>query len=80
MRSFEVPKYFRSNIISSIKEYRKKADPLKKDFSPSKLEFGPVTFLLARHFGFCYGVENAIEIAYRTLEQNPESVSTCSVK
>ncbi|HDZ58871.1 MAG TPA: 4-hydroxy-3-methylbut-2-enyl diphosphate reductase, partial [Ignavibacteriales bacterium] len=26
---------------------------------------------LARHFGFCYGVENAIEIAYKTIEENP---------
>jgi 4-hydroxy-3-methylbut-2-enyl diphosphate reductase len=25
---------------------------------------------LARHFGFCYGVENAIEISYRALEEN----------
>ncbi|MBL0200877.1 MAG: hypothetical protein IPP81_12265 [Chitinophagaceae bacterium] len=23
---------------------------------------------LARHFGFCYGVENAVEIAFRTIE------------
>ena len=28
-------------------------------------------FFLARHFGFCYGVENAIEISYRALEENP---------
>ena len=28
-------------------------------------------FVLARHFGFCYGVENAIEISYRALEENP---------
>lgn len=28
--------------------------------------------ILARHFGFCYGVENAIEISYRALEENPE--------
>ena len=28
-------------------------------------------FYLARHFGFCYGVENAIEISYRALEENP---------
>ena len=28
-------------------------------------------FILARHFGFCYGVENAIEISYRALEENP---------
>jgi 4-hydroxy-3-methylbut-2-enyl diphosphate reductase len=26
---------------------------------------------LARFFGFCYGVENAIEIAYRAIEENP---------
>ncbi|MFN8264628.1 MAG: 4-hydroxy-3-methylbut-2-enyl diphosphate reductase [Chitinophagaceae bacterium] len=32
---------------------------------------GPVQFYLARHFGFCYGVENAIEIAFRTIEENP---------
>jgi len=35
------------------------------------LDFGPVQFILARHFGFCYGVENAIEISYRALEENP---------
>jgi len=35
------------------------------------LDFGPVKFFLARHFGFCYGVENAIEISYRALEENP---------
>ncbi|MEJ7671209.1 MAG: hypothetical protein WKF59_00410 [Chitinophagaceae bacterium] len=26
---------------------------------------------LARHFGFCYGVENAIEISFRTVDENP---------
>lgn len=35
------------------------------------LDFGPVQIALARHFGFCYGVENAIEISYRALEENP---------
>lgn len=34
------------------------------------LDFGPVVFYLARHFGFCYGVENAIEISYKALEEN----------
>ena len=43
----------------------------KQDFSPALLDFGPVQFFLARHFGFCYGVENAIEISYRALEENP---------
>lgn len=45
---------------------------MKKDFAPSLLDFGPVQFYLARHFGFCYGVENAIEIAFKTVEENPE--------
>jgi 4-hydroxy-3-methylbut-2-en-1-yl diphosphate reductase len=43
----------------------------KQDFAPTVLDFGPVQFFIARHFGFCYGVENAIEISYRALEENP---------
>jgi 4-hydroxy-3-methylbut-2-enyl diphosphate reductase len=45
-------------------------DLRKQDFSPTLLDFGPVQFYLARHFGFCYGVENAIEISYKALEEN----------
>jgi len=43
---------------------------MKKDFSPTFLDFGPVQIYLARHFGFCYGVENAIEISFKTVEEN----------
>lgn len=71
MKSFEVPEFYRSPIIAKVKEARKITDPRKKDFSPSVLDFGPVQFLVPRHFGFCYGVENAIEISYRALEENP---------
>lgn len=46
-------------------------DKLKKDFTPTLLDFGPIHIYLARHFGFCYGVENAIEIAFRTVTENP---------
>lgn len=45
---------------------------MKKDFSPTLLDFGPLRIYLARHFGFCYGVENAIDIAFRTIEENPD--------
>jgi 4-hydroxy-3-methylbut-2-enyl diphosphate reductase len=72
MKKFEIPDYYRSPIISKLKELRKNEDPRKKDFSPTALDFGPVKFLIARHFGFCYGVENAIEIAYKTIEENPD--------
>lgn len=44
---------------------------MKKDFSPTRLDFGGLEIQLARHFGFCYGVENAIEIAFQTLEEHP---------
>lgn len=71
MKQFDIPQYYRSPIISKIKNLRKESDPRKKDFTPTELDFGPVKFYIARHFGFCYGVENAIEIAYRTLENNP---------
>lgn len=45
---------------------------MKKDFTPTLLDFGPLQIMLARHFGFCYGVENAIEIAFKVLEENPD--------
>lgn len=50
---------------------RKGKDLRKQDFTPTVLDFGPVQFYIARHFGFCYGVENAIEISYRALSENP---------
>ena len=71
-REFNVPLFYRSPIISVVKQARRVTDPRKRDLTPSVLDFGPVRFKIARHFGFCYGVENAIEIAYRTLEENPD--------
>lgn len=70
MRKFDIPIYYRSPVISIIKNSRKITDPRKKDYSPTVLDFGTVKFFIARHFGFCYGVENAIEIAYKTLEES----------
>ncbi|WP_128545560.1 4-hydroxy-3-methylbut-2-enyl diphosphate reductase [Larkinella soli] len=71
MKSFNIPEYYRSRIISPLKEFRRKRDKLKRDFTPTVLDFGPVRFFIARHFGFCYGVENAIEIAYKAIAENP---------
>lgn len=70
MKQFEVPIGYRSSLISAIKRQRKEADKLKKDFTPTLLDLGNLKIYLARHFGFCYGVENAIEIAYKTIEEN----------
>lgn len=71
MKQFNVPIIYRSPLITAIKQKRKQQDRMKKDLSPSLLDFGPLQLYLARHFGFCYGVENAIEIAFRTIDENP---------
>ena len=71
MKSFEIPDFYRSGFISLIKELRKQEDPKKNNTEPSVLDFGPIRFIIARHFGFCFGVENAIEISYKAIEENP---------
>ena len=71
MKKFEIPNFYKSSVIAEIKKIRKEKDPKKKDFSPSIIDFGPVQFHLARHFGFCYGVENAIEISYKAIKEHP---------
>lgn len=72
MKQFDIPNTYRSSFISTIKNSRKEIDPRKKDFTPTLLDFGSIQFLIARHFGFCFGVENAIEIAYKAVEENPD--------
>ena len=69
-RQFDIPDFYRSSIITRVKRSRQEADPRKRDLSPAVLDFGPVVVQLARHFGFCFGVENAIEIAYQTLAEH----------
>lgn len=71
MKSFNVPVHYRSPLVTAIKQKRKADDKMKKDFSPTILELGSLQVILARHFGFCYGVENAIEIAFRAVAENP---------
>ena len=71
MKQFNVPIIYRSPLIAAIKNKRRLQDKMKKDFSPTLLDFGPLQIYLARHFGFCYGVENAIEIAFKTIDDNP---------
>lgn len=70
-RKFDIPDYYRSSLVSSLKAARRSSDQRKRDFSPTVLPVGRAQFILARHFGFCFGVENAIERAYRALDENP---------
>ena len=71
-RTFNLPHFYQSPVISVVKRARRRGDARKRDLSPSVLDFGPVRFKIARHFGFCYGVENAVEIAYQALAENPD--------
>ena len=71
-RTFDIPDIYQSPIIRKVKDANKVMDPTKKDLEPSVLDFGPVRFHVPRHFGFCYGVENAIDIAYKTVRENPD--------
>ena len=58
---------YRNSILSHLKNSQPPADRM----APFFLDFGPVSFGVARHFGFCKGVENAIEVAYETLSRYP---------
>ncbi len=71
MKTFKIPEFYRSPLITKIKSYKKTNDPRKRDMSPTYVDFGPVAFYIARHFGFCYGVENAIEISFKAVNENP---------
>lgn len=72
MKSFDIPTFYRSGLISKVKDKRKLEDPRKTDFTPTTLDFNGLEIILARHFGFCFGVENAIERAYKALADHPK--------
>ena len=70
-KHFNIPRSYRSDLIGEIKRRRAEHDARKEDLQSTVVDVGPVVFHIARFFGFCYGVENAIEIAYRAIEENP---------
>ena len=70
-RQFDVPSFYRSEIIGNLKRFRTLRDLRKKDLSPTLLKCGSIELSISRHFGFCYGVENAIEIAYHAIAEHP---------
>lgn len=69
-KTYDLGKYsalYRNNIFSTLKN----SLPPQERMMPFILNFGSVKFKVARHFGFCKGVENAIEVAYETLAKYP---------
>ncbi len=60
---------YQSKLCEAIKTLRR----LKENRSgePASLDFGPVSYVLPSHFGFCLGVQNAIERAYEVIAAYP---------
>jgi len=61
---------YQSDLCEVIKSARRIRE--NKSGEPAELDFGPVTYILPSHFGFCLGVQNAIERAYEVLSENPD--------
>jgi len=61
---------YQSALCSAIKEARRTKE--KTSGEPAELDFGAVRYLIPSHFGFCLGVQNAIERAYETVAANPD--------
>ncbi|MEN8662310.1 MAG: 4-hydroxy-3-methylbut-2-enyl diphosphate reductase [Lentimonas sp.] len=60
---------YQSALCAVIKAARRTKE--KSSGEPAVLNFGPVSYVIPSHFGFCLGVQNAIERAYETVALNP---------
>lgn len=60
---------YQSQLCAAIKAARRLKENRSGD--PETLSFGAVEYVLPSHFGFCLGVQNAIERAYEVIAANP---------
>lgn len=68
-----VPNHYAGDIIQRIKDFRANERRTRRDLRPTLLPIGGLEVLVPRHFGFCFGVERAIHMAFSALENNPGS-------
>lgn len=61
---------YQSRLCAAIKAVRRTKE--KSSGEPAVLDFGPISYVIPSHFGFCLGVQNAIERAYETVAANPD--------
>ena len=61
---------YQSQLCAAIKASRRTKE--KSSGEPAELDFGAVRYIIPSHFGFCLGVQNAIERAYETVAANPD--------
>lgn len=60
---------YQSALCRAIKEARRTKE--RSSGEPVVIDFGAVEYVIPSHFGFCLGVQNAIERAYETVAKNP---------
>ena len=60
---------YHSALCEAIKRLKRTKE--RTSAAPAELDFGAVRYVLPSHFGFCLGVQNAIERAYETIADNP---------
>ena len=65
-----VPNHYAGTIIQRVKEMR--LEHGKRSLLPTVLRVGELEFLIPRYFGFCFGVERAIHMAFAALDKNPD--------
>jgi 4-hydroxy-3-methylbut-2-enyl diphosphate reductase len=61
---------YQSALCLAIKQARRTKE--KSSGEPAILDFGAVSYIIPSHFGFCLGVQNAIERAYETVALHPD--------
>lgn len=61
---------YQSQLCSAIKLIRRTKEKISGE--PIALNFGAIEYRLPSHFGFCLGVQNAIERAYESIANFPD--------
>ena len=65
-----VPNHYGGPLIQKIKDFR--LGNGKRSLDPTLLQIGRLEILVPRDFGFCFGVERAIHMAFSALDKHPE--------
>ncbi len=65
-----VPNHYAGPVIQRIKDFRESEG--KRSLAPTRLTVGQLEVIVPRHFGFCFGVERAIHMAFSAIDNHPD--------
>ncbi len=65
----ESERLYQSALCQTIKAAKRINE--RSSTTPAAVDFGAVSYVIPSHFGFCLGVQNAIERAYESIAENP---------